>query len=63
MDPKTHATVGDGVGNPEDRRRTRSQYQNEHVARTLTNSLPIEWCNKVPGKCYMMIANDQPFGP
>ena len=55
--------VGDGAGNPEDRRRTRSQYQNEDVALSLTDSLPTDWCNKVPGKCYMMVANDQLFGP
>ena len=29
--------VGDGVGNPEDIRRTRSQYQNEHVSLSLTD--------------------------
>ena len=34
------STAGDGVGNTKDRRRTRSQYQNEHVALSLTYSLP-----------------------
>ena len=45
--------AGSGVGVPEDKRRTRSQYQNEHVALSL-----IEWCNKVPGRCYLLMAND-----
>ena len=53
----------DGTRNPEDKRRTRFRYQNEHVVLSLTDSLPTEWCNKVPGKCYMMIVNDQPLGP
>ena len=35
-------------GNPDDRRRTRSQYQNEHVALSHSVSLPSEWCNKLP---------------
>ena len=55
--------TGNGSGNPDDRRRTRSQYQNEHVALSHTASLSTEWCNKLPGKCYLMIANDQQFGP
>ena len=55
--------VGDGVANPEDRRRTRSEYQKEHVSLSLTDSLPTEWCNKVPGKCFMMIENYQPLDP
>ena len=55
--------AGDGVGNPKYLRRTTSQYQNEHVSLSHTSSLPTEWCNKFPQKCYLMIANDQPFGP
>ena len=55
--------AGDGAGNPKDKRRNRSQYQNEHVSICLIDFLPTEWCNKIPGKCYMMIANDQPFDP
>ena len=55
--------VGNGVGNPEDRRRTWSHYPNEHVALSHTASLSTKWCNKIPGKCDMMIANDQPLGP
>ena len=39
------------VGDTYDRRRTRSQYQNEHVALSHTNSLPTEWCNKLPERC------------
>ena len=31
--------TGDGAGNIEDRRRTRSQYQNEHVSLSLIDSL------------------------
>ena len=50
--------VESGVGVPEDKRRTRSQYQNDHVALSLT-----EWCNKVPGQCYFMMENDQLHGP
>ena len=34
--------VGNGVGNPDDRRRTRSQYQNEHVALSHIASLSTE---------------------
>ena len=34
--------TGSGAGNTEDRRRTRSQYQNEHVSLSLTDSLPTE---------------------
>ena len=60
-------TTRDGARNPKDRRRTRSQYQNEHVSLSLslslTYSLPTKWFNKVLGKCYMMIANDQLLGP
>ena len=48
----------DGVRNPEDRRRTWSQYQNEHVALSLTYLIPTKWCNKIIGWCYLMIAND-----
>ena len=51
------------VGVPEDKRRTRSQYQNEHVALSLTYSLSSEWCNKVIGRRYLMMANDQLHGP
>ena len=40
--------VENGVGNQYDRRRTRSQYQNEHIALSHTTSLPTEWCNKLP---------------
>ena len=62
-DQQLIVAAGDGAGNPKDRRRTRSQYQNDHVALSLTDSLPTEWCNKVQGKCCMMIANYQPLGP
>ena len=55
--------AGDGVGNPEDRRRTSCQYQNDHISLSHVDSLSTEWCNKLPGKCYLMIVNDQPFGP
>ena len=37
--PKLLDAVGSGVGDPENRRRTRSQYQNEHAALSLTDSL------------------------
>ena len=57
------AAAGDGDGNLEDKGRTRSQYQNEHMALSLTDSLHTEWCNKVPRKFYVMIVNDQPLGP
>ena len=56
-DQKLIATAGDGAGNPEDRSRTRSQYQNEHVALSLTYSLPTKWCKNIPGWCYWMIMN------
>ena len=41
--------AGNGAGDPEDRRRIRSQYQNEHVALSLIDSLSTVWCNKVLG--------------
>ena len=52
--------AGSGDGNLEDKRRTRSQYQNEHAALSLTDSLSTEWCNKVPGWCYLMMAVTSP---
>ena len=55
--------IGSGVGIPEDRRRTRSQYQNEHVALSLTDFPSTEWYNKTPGWCYFMMENDQLHGP
>ena len=53
----------DGFGNSAYRRRTQSQYQDEHVAPSHTASLSIEWCNKLLGKCYLMIVNDQQLVP
>ena len=44
-DQKFIVTAGDGVGNLGDRRRTRSQYQNEHVSLSHTDSLSTECCN------------------
>ena len=41
--------AGSAAGVPEDRRRTRSRYQNEHAALSLTDSLSAIWCNKVLG--------------
>ena len=55
--------VGNGVRNPNDRRKMRSQYQNESVALSQTSSLPTEWCNKLPGRCSIMIVNDLQFVP
>ena len=55
--------TGSGAGVPEDRRRTRSQYQNEHATLSLTYSLYTEWRNNAPGRCYLMMANDQLHGP
>ena len=60
---KSIEAVGNGAGNLDDRRRTWSQYQNEHVSLSHTTSLSIEWCNKLPGKCYLMILNDHQFVP
>ena len=54
---------GSGAGVLEDRRRTRSQYQNEHAALSLTDSLSTIWCNKVIVQCYLMMVNDHPHGP
>ena len=54
--------TGNGVGNPDDRRRTRSQYQNEHVALSFIVFLPSEWCNKLPERRYMMVRTDQQLG-
>ena len=36
-DQKLIATAGDGAGNPEDRRRTRSQYRNDNVSLSLSH--------------------------
>ena len=55
--------AGSGVGVPEDKRRTRSQYQNEHAALSLIDSLSTEWCSKFLGQCYLMMENDQLHGP
>ena len=55
--------VGNDVGDPDDRIKARSRYQNEYVALSHTCLLPTEWCNKLPGRCYLMIANDPQFGP
>ena len=49
--------TGSGAGVLKDKRRTRSQYRNEHVALSLT-----EWCNKVSGRCYWMMENYQLHG-
>ena len=54
--------VGNFVGDPDDRRRMRSQYQNEYVLLSHTASLPTEWCNFFLGRYYVMIANDSQFG-
>ena len=50
------ARIGDG--DPEDRIRTRFQYQNEHATLSLIDWISIVWCIKVPGRCYLMTAND-----
>ena len=55
--------AGIGVGVPEDKRRTRSQYQNEHVALSLIDLLSTEWCSKFPSLCYLMMENDPLHGP
>ena len=55
--------VGNIVWVPNDRRRMRSQYQNQHVSLSRTASPPTEWCNKLPHRCYLMIENDPQFGP
>ena len=40
--------AGYGARNTEDKRRIRSQYQNEHAALSLTDLITIEWCSKIP---------------
>ena len=55
--------IGNEVGDPNDRRRMRSQYHNEHVSLSHIASLPIEWCNKLPKRCYLMMKIDPQFGP
>ena len=55
--------TGNGPGNPDDRRRTSYQYHNEHVALSHIDSLPTQWFNKLPQRCYLMIVNDPQFGP
>ena len=54
---------GNVDGDPDDRTRMRSQYQNEHVALSHTTLLPIEWCNKHLEICYLMMKIDPQFGP
>ena len=55
--------VGNGAGNIDDRRRMRSQYQNEHVALSHTTSLPTDRFIKLPERCYLLMKIDQQFGP
>ena len=62
-DEKLIEATGNVGGDPDNRRITRSQYQNEHVALSHIASLPIAWCNKLLGRCYLMIANDSQFSP
>ena len=40
--------IGNVVGDSDDIRRTRSQYQNEHVTLSHSVSLPLERCSKIP---------------
>ena len=63
MAQKLIEAAGNGVGNPDDRRRMRSQYQTEYVPPSHAALLPTQWYNKLPGRCYLMIANDPQFGP
>ena len=44
------ASSRDGARNREDIRRTRSQFQNEHVALSHIDSFSIEWFSKFLGK-------------
>ena len=62
-DEKLIEAAGNVVGDPSDRRITRSQYQNEHVSLSHTTSLPTLWCNKLPERCYLMMNIDPQFGP
>ena len=51
------------VADLDDRRKARYQYKKEYVALSHTASLPTERCNKIIGRCYLMITNDPQFGP
>ena len=53
--------AGNVVGDPDDRKRMRPQYQNEHVALSHTVSLPLMRCNKIPERCYLMVSTDPQF--
>ena len=55
--------AGSDAGVTKDKRRTMSQYHNEHVALSLTYSLSTVWCSKFLGQCYLMMANDHLNGP
>ena len=55
--------AGNDVGDLDDRIKMRSQYHNDYVALSHRASLPTEWCNKIPKRCYLMIANDPQFVP
>ena len=55
--------AGNDIGDPNDRRKKRSQYQSDYVPLCHTASLPTEWCNFFLGRYYVMIANDSQFGP
>ena len=57
-DQKLIKATGNITGDLDDKRRTRSQYQNEHVALSYKISLPSVWCNKLPERCYMMVRTD-----
>ena len=50
-DQKLIEVVGNNVGDPIDRRRTRSQFQDENLALSYTDPLLLE-------RCYMMLGSD-----
>ena len=50
--------AGNDFGDPDDRTKMSSQYQNEYVALSHTNFLPTEWCNKLLEICYLMMNID-----
>ena len=49
------------TGESYDKRRTRSQFQNENLSLFQENPLLLERCYKLPERCFMMVRSDQQF--
>ena len=56
---KVTEAVWNMTGESSDKRRTRSQFQNEILVLCQANPLLLEKCYKLPKRCYMMVRSDQ----